>query len=154
MPILSKPVLPIPFRPLALPCLLALTALCAWAVPAAAKDSYPPLDVLLSTGETVIGQQIIYPEGPAKITAALVTLQPGQTTGWHRHDAPLFAYILEGEITVDYGPGGVKAFGVGDSLVEALGSRHKGTCTSDVPVRLLAVFAGAEGVANTVPEKD
>lgn len=129
-----------------------IAGLCAWALPVAARDSYPPLDVLLSTGETVIGQQVSYPNGPAKITAAIVTMQPGQSTGWHRHDVPLFAYILEGEITVDYGPDGVKTYRAGDSLIEAFHSRHNGTCTGDVPVRLLAVFAGAEGAENTVAE--
>jgi quercetin dioxygenase-like cupin family protein len=65
---------------------------------AAAKVAYPAADVLLATSETVIGQPILYPEGPAEVTAAIVTMAPGQATGWHRHDAPLVAYLLEGEL--------------------------------------------------------
>jgi quercetin dioxygenase-like cupin family protein len=35
-----------------------------------------------------------------------ITLQPGQQTGWHTHPVPLLGYILEGELTVNYGPQG------------------------------------------------
>ena len=122
------------------------------AFPAFADESYPPVDVLLETRETVIGQPIVYPDGPASITVAIVTMVPGQQTGWHRHDAPLTGYMLEGELTVDYGPAGTRRYQAGDALVEALGSRHQGRNTGDAPARILVVFAGAEGTANTVSE--
>lgn len=113
---------------------------------------YPPLDVLLATSETVIGQAFAYPAGVPKVTAAIVALAPGQATGWHRHDAPLFAYMLEGELTVDYGPEGVRVYGPGDAFLEAFRTRHDGVSTGAGDARLLAVFMGAEGVANTVAE--
>ncbi|NKB29081.1 MAG: hypothetical protein GKR99_16625 [Rhodobacteraceae bacterium] len=65
------------------------------AVAAPARDSYPPLDVLLSGAETVLGQTVAYPDGPPKITAAIVTMVPGQTTGPHHHEVPLFADCVE-----------------------------------------------------------
>lgn len=135
---------------------LAACAALALAGAAAAQDappSYPPLDVLLSTGTTIVGQPFAYPGGAAKITAAIVTMVPGQETGWHRHEVPLFAQILEGELTVDYGPDGTKTYKAGDTLVEAFGTSHNGTNTGDGAVRLLAVFAGAEGAANTVADE-
>lgn len=53
---------------------------------------------LLSTTQTVVGQPIVYPtEAPAKVAAAVVTMQPGEETGWHQHDVPMFGYILDGE---------------------------------------------------------
>lgn len=122
------------------------------ASPVLADSEYPPLDVLLSSGETIIGQTIDYPEGSAKMTSAIVTMQPGQQTGWHTHEVPLFAYILEGEITVDYGPAGTKTYTTGDSLIEAYKTRHNGTNTGSGIVRILAVFAGADGIPNTVSE--
>lgn len=121
---------------------------------AAATTAYPPADVLLETSETIIGQPIIYPEGVAKVTAAIITMEPGQTTGLHRHDAPLFAYILDGKVRVDYGPDGTRLYRKGDAFVEALGSPHDGRNPGRRPTRILAVFAGAEGVANTVPLPD
>lgn len=118
-----------------------------------AKDSYPPLDVLLSTSRTVIGQPFAYPGGTAEITAAIVTMVPGQSTGWHMHEAPLFAHMLEGELTVDYGVDGSRVYKAGDSLIEAFETLHNGTNTGDVAVRLIAVFAGSDTVPNTVMEE-
>lgn len=121
---------------------------------AAAKVAYPIADVLLATTTTVIGQPIVYPPGTAEVTAAIVTMAPGQVTGRHRHDAPLFAYMLQGELTVDYGPDGTRVYHAGDAFVEALGSAHDGRDTGAGPVRILAVSIGAEGIANTVPLPD
>lgn len=131
--------------------LAALLLLSPLATPLAAQD-YPPLDVLVSSSETVLGQPFAYPEGTAKITSAIVTMQPGQSTGWHEHEVPLFAYILEGEITVDYGPEGTRRYRAGDSVIEAFGSRHNGTNTGTGIMRLLAVFAGSDTAQNTISE--
>lgn len=111
---------------------------------------YPPLDLLLQQSVTVIGQPFAYPAGTPTITAAVVTMVPGQQTGWHHHDAPLVGYILEGEVTVDYGPDGTRTYRAGDAFIEAFQTPHNGTNTGDVPVRILAVFAGATAAQNTV----
>jgi quercetin dioxygenase-like cupin family protein len=66
---------------------------------------------LLGTTQTIFGQPIAYPtEAPAKVAASIVTMQPGEETGWHRHDVPMFCYILEGEVTVDYGTKGTRVY--------------------------------------------
>ena len=131
---------------------LALAAAMASAGPGFAEDSYPPVDVLLQSETTIIGQEIVYPEGPAQITVAIVTMEQGQVTGWHRHEAPLAAHMLEGELTVDYGEDGPRVYKEGDTLIEALGSRHNGENTGDGIARILVVFAGAIGTPNTVSE--
>ncbi|MEQ8366350.1 MAG: cupin domain-containing protein [Roseicyclus sp.] len=120
--------------------------------PAHAQDGYPPLDVLLQSGTTIIGQPFHYPEGPAQVTVAIVTMQPGERTAWHIHDAPLIAHILQGELTLDYGPDGTRVVQTGDTFVEAFQSRHQGFNSGADVVRILAVFAGAEGTANTILE--
>ena len=117
-----------------------------------ADADYSPVDVLLQSETTIIGQPIVYPEGPAQITAAIVSMQPGQVTGWHRHEAPLTAHILEGELTVDYGEDGKRVYRKGDTLIEALGSRHNGENTGDDLARIFVVFSGAVGIPNTVSE--
>lgn len=116
------------------------------------RTSYPPLEVLLQSSETVLGQPIAYPEGKPVVTAALITIAPGGETGWHAHEAPLFAWMLDGVLTVDYGPDGTRAYAAGDALLEALRTRHNGRNLGEEPARLLAVFMGADGVANTVME--
>lgn len=112
-------------------------------------DAFEPVSPLLATGATILGQPLSYPAGKPKVTAAILTLEPGASTGWHRHAVPVFAYILEGEVTVDYGPHGKRVYRKGDSLMEAIDAAHDGRNTGEGIARILAVFMGAEGVANT-----
>ena len=105
---------------------------------------------LLSTGQTVLSQPIVYPsEGPAKIVSAIVTMLPGEETGWHQHDVPMFGYILEGEVTVTYAGKGTHVYRQGDALMEAIDIPHNGRNTGKIPARILAVFMGADGVPDT-----
>jgi quercetin dioxygenase-like cupin family protein len=104
----------------------------------------------LSTTQTILGQPIAYPtEAPAKVAATIVTMAPGEETGWHRHDVPMFGYILEGEVTVDYGAKGTRVYRQGDTIIEAVDVPHNGRNGGVGPARILAVFMGAEGVPNT-----
>ena len=112
----------------------------------------PGVRMVLSTGSTVTREPIRYPSGaPAQITAVEITLQPGQQTGWHTHPVPLFAYILEGELTVDYGAKGQRTYHKGDGLVEAIDEAHNGRNMGQNPVKILAVFIGIEGVQGSAP---
>lgn len=105
---------------------------------------------LLSTRQTILGQPIVYPtESPAKVAAAVITMQPGEETGWHQHDVPMFGYVLEGEVTVDYGGKGTHVYRQGDALVEAIDVPHNGRNTGKGEARILSVFMGAEGVPDT-----
>ena len=72
----------------------------------------------------------------------------------HKHEAPLFGWVMEGEITVDYGDAGKKTYKKGDAFIEALESYHNGKNTGDTVTRILAVFSGADGVPNTVMEAE
>src|SRR5262245_16236028 len=131
-------------------CLWWSMAVAETAAPLANKPE-PGVRTVLSTGSTVTGQPIRYPSGaPAKITAVEITLQPGQQTGWHTHPVPLFGYILEGELTVDYGPRGQRVFRKGDGLAEAMDEAHNGRNVGREPVKILAVFIGMEGERDTV----
>lgn len=103
---------------------------------------------LLSSGTTIIDQPIAYPEGTPKVTGAIVVIPPGGETGWHVHAVPLFVYVLEGEVTVDYGEKGVKVLKEGESILEAMDWAHNGMNRTDKPLRILAVYMGADGVAN------
>jgi quercetin dioxygenase-like cupin family protein len=107
-------------------------------------------ETLLDTGTTTLGQKFSYPAGSAHLTAVIVTMQPGEQTGWHQHDVPMFCYLLEGEITVDYGKSGTRTYRKGDALMEAIDVAHDGRNTGRNPARVLAVFLGADGVPNTV----
>ena len=116
-------------------------------------QAYPAKD-LLATSTTIVGEPIRYPtSGPARITASIVTVKPGADTPFHRHPAPLVAYILEGELTVDYGEHGRRVYRKGDALVEAMDVRHRGLNLGSETVSLFAVYIGAEGTANVALDK-
>lgn len=124
------------------------------AAPAAmAAEVYPSVE-LLATGKTIVGEDIRYPTtGPAKVTSIIVTIAPGAETVLHHHPAPMFAYILDGEVSVDYGAQGQRVFRKGEAFMEAMNVAHKGVNVGPVPVRILAVSMGADGTANVVAEK-
>jgi quercetin dioxygenase-like cupin family protein len=138
-----------------------LLALCPTFSPADAQPApsapapghfYSGVRTVLSTGDTVTGEPLRYPTAaPAQLTALEITLQPGQQTGWHTHPVPLFGYILEGELTVDYGPKGQRVYRKGDGLAEAMTEAHNGRNLGATPVTILAVFIGEEGVQVSEP---
>lgn len=111
----------------------------------------PSLETLLDTSETVLGQEFEYPEGQARITAQVVTVPPGQILPPHLHPVPLFAYVLQGELIVDYGSEGEITYQKGDALVEAIDWPHQGRNGGRGVLKILLVYAGAEGVPNSEP---
>ena len=106
---------------------------------------------LLATSKTVMDEPIIYPSGVAKFINGIVTLDPGDETGWHTHGVPLTGLMLEGALTVDYGDRGSRTFHQGESIAEAINVPHNGKNLGTSPVRLFVVYASAEGVPTTTP---
>ncbi len=136
-----------PVRPVLVAFMLTLLPLAAWA------QAYPAKDLLV-TGTTIVGEPIRYPTtGPARVTASVVTITPGADTVFHRHPAPLVAYILAGELTVDYGSHGQRVYRKGDAFVEAMEVTHRGMNLGTETVSILAIYVGAEGTANVALEK-
>lgn len=136
---------------------VAFALFVALAHPASAQNKNEagyPLTPLLSATTSILGEPLQYPTtGPAHVTAAIVALAPGARTIMHRHGVPLFAYILEGELTVDYGARGKRTYRKGDTFMEAMGVDHFGANTGTEPVRLLAVYIGAQGSQDTIVDK-
>lgn len=100
---------------------------------------------------TTLDQPIAYPKkGPAEVTSYVVTLEPGQETGWHKHRVPVFVHVLEGAVTVEYDAGVVKEYPAGSTYMEAQGVWHNGTNKGDDTARILTVYFGAKGAKNTV----
>jgi quercetin dioxygenase-like cupin family protein len=107
--------------------------------------------ILDKQAQTVLDQLLQYPTGSqAQVSSAVLTFAPGASTGLHKHEAPLYVYVLEGTITVTYDGGVVKNYSEGSAILEAVGTAHNGENRTDKPVKLLVVNMGAEGVANTV----
>ncbi|MEF8710151.1 MAG: cupin domain-containing protein [Candidatus Accumulibacter propinquus] len=124
------------------------------ATPAPGWAQAYPAKELLTTNTTVLGEVIRYPStGAAFVKASVVTIEPGAETLFHRHPAPMFAYILEGEVTVDYGASGQRVYRKGDALMEAMHVPHRGMNLGTATVSILTVHMGAEGTANVTLEK-
>ena len=98
--------------------------------------------IILDTDTTVIGQEIQYPSGSSHVTSKIVTIPIGAGTGPHIHEYPMFAYIMEGEVTVDYGEQGIKTFVKGESIMEAINYTHNGKNNGDKPTEILVVLMG------------
>ena len=129
----------------------------------AQSGNYPAIEILDTTTD-ILGRPLAYPECAAEIKAAIITMAPGETGREHQHLTPLFGYILEGEMAVDYaiaggqrnadlpkdgrsGDGGratdtstTRVYRAGDALMEAMHVMHHGYNPTDAPVRLLAVY--------------
>lgn len=119
---------------------------------AMAREPLPRITPLFATGKTVMDETIVYPtSAPAKLTAVVITMSPGNESGWHTHGVPLTGIVLEGELTVDYGPRGKRTYRQGDAIAEAIAVPHNGHNSGSGPMRLFAVTIGAEGLPTSVP---
>lgn len=133
--------------------LVAMAGLCMVGCAALqAAQPEPSVEVLLESSETVLGTPFYYPNGQARVTALVVTLPPGTNLPAHFHPVPLFGYMLQGELTVDYGDDVVRTYRRGDSLIEAFQHVHSGHNGGRGKAKVLVVYAGAEGVENTILE--
>lgn len=116
-----------------------------------AGSSQSSAQVLIHSGVGARGEQLEYPPGKPDITVAMVTMPPGGHSDWHRHQVPFIVYVLDGEITVDYGSGIKQHYKPGQAFIEAFRTDHRGMNEGTVPVRALAIYIGSDSVRNTVP---
>lgn len=132
---------------------VALLAACASPRVGGTPASAPPRAApsVLSTSETAVGEPLRYPEGRPRIRVGIVTLRPGERTPLHNHGVPMVAYLLEGELTVEYEGHARRVVHAGEALLEAMSVSHFGTNTGQGLVRILTVFIGAEGLTETLP---
>ncbi len=118
------------------------------AAPAApsAYSSGVTTKILLQTQVDGAGQPIAYPTGaPAEVTTVLVEIAAGRQTNWHTHPVPCFAYMLEGEITVETVAGKKHTFKAGDAVPEVVNLLHNGTNSGTQPARLVLFVIGTVG---------
>jgi quercetin dioxygenase-like cupin family protein len=85
-----------------------------------------------------------------EITVAKVEIEPGAETGWHSHPVPLYAYVLEGNLTVEVKGGNTFHFAAGDAIVELVNISHNGKNIGTAPVVLIVFYTGEAGKSNTL----
>ena len=103
------------------------------------------LNVILRTDKTALGNDLVYPEGKARISAFELTVPVGGPITPHTHSFPVLVMIQEGEATITYEDGTVSVYKAGDAFLEDTGIVHSSENTGNVPVKLLVVAIGVEG---------
>lgn len=91
-----------------------------------------------------------------KVTLQEVEKAPGAATELHRHPAPVFVYILEGELESQIDDEKPKVYKKGDVFYEPHGALHKVARNPSKTSRLrfLAVFLSTKGEKELlIPEK-
>ena len=99
------------------------------------------------------GGTFAYPDGKPEITAQTITLDGSTDVPFHCHPVPTMAHVLQGELEVETRAGKKRVFRQGDSLVEVMGTVHRGSVVT-APVELVVFYAGAAGLPVTVLAED
>lgn len=104
------------------------------------------LEPVLKTDTTSIGQKIVYPTFKNdEVSIVKVTIPPGKSTGWHKHNFPVFAYVLKGTLTVEFENRKQLQFLQNSSFAEVIDTLHNGVNNGKEDVILIAFFMGEKG---------
>ncbi len=106
---------------------------------------------LLLTETTEAGQPIVYPQvKDPEVRAVMVVIPPGVETGWHVHPFPCYAYILSGELEVEFEGGVKKQFHAGQAIAEAVNVLHNGRNPGKEDARLVMFVTGEKDLPFTI----
>ena len=138
-------------KPMRLALLLALLL----AAGTARTDQAPPVTVktLITTDRTVLGQKLVLPKHDPVLIVSTYDIAPGARLPRHEHPFSRYAYVLQGDLTVEFDGGLQKQYHAGDFIVEAVGSWHFGMNPGKVPVRLLVIDQVEAGQPATILAK-
>jgi quercetin dioxygenase-like cupin family protein len=109
------------------------------------------IEPILKTDTTTIGQKIIYSNfQDDEITISKITIPSESSTGWHKHEFPVFAYIIKGKLTVELENNKIMQFSENSSFAEVINTFHNGVNKGKDDVVLIAFFMGGKGVKLSV----
>ncbi len=84
---------------------------------------------------------------------AYVDLPPGSAEGKHTHAAEVFAFVLEGTITLENDGAPKATLKAGDTFHVLPGKVHEAANPGPAPAKLAAVFVAEKGKPLTTPAK-
>ena len=113
----------------------------------------PTSVVILKTTTTGDGVPLVYPTGAPQVLSRVTTFPAHSKTVVHRHPTPLYAYILEGELTITTEGQPPRHYKAGDAFMETAGW-HFGRNDGDIPTKLLAVYIGQTDLPLSEAKKD
>jgi len=132
--------------------LIAALLFCLACLGNAAADDATTVKVtpVLTTTRTATDQPLVLPAQNPQVVVTKMEIAPGAKLPRHMHPFARYAYVLEGEVTVEYEGGQRQTFHAGEFIVEAIGVWHFGTNTGVVPLRLLVIDQVEAGKSNTI----
>src|SRR5690606_41501538 len=83
----------------------------------------------------------------------LSTLFPYTTLFRSKHPAPLYTYVVAGEVEVELEGGKLARYGAGDVVYEVVDSWHNGVNRGNKDVRLIVFALGSEGAPLVIPRE-
>ncbi|MBA4409470.1 MAG: cupin domain-containing protein [Odoribacter sp.] len=113
-----------------------------------ARSQYSGLIIkeLLRTDTTSIGQKMTYPKfSDPEVTMLKITIPPGKSTGWHKHNFPVFAYVIKGTLTVELEDHRVIKFKEDSTFAEMMNTYHNGKNMEDSDLEVIAIYLGGKG---------
>ena len=134
---------------------LFLIMLPAMSLALSALAEGPPVTVtmLMTTDKTVLGQKLVLPKHDPQLIVSIYDIAPGARLPRHKHPFSRYAYVLAGEITVEFDGGLQRRYRAGEFIVEAVNSWHFGANLGAVPVRLLVIDQVEAGEPPTILAK-
>ena len=106
---------------------------------------------LLRTRTTWDGAPLQLPcSGQPELQAVIMEVAPGASTGWHKHPASLFAYVLEGHFRLEREDRSTMDFRAGEAYAQVVDTWHRGTNVGQSQVRVLTFILGEAGVPDTL----
>lgn len=104
------------------------------------------IEKMMDSSVNSAGQKIVYPEfKDPQVKMMKITFPPGETTGWHKHEIPVFSYIMQGTLTVEMEDHTITEFKENSCFAESYGLYHKGTNKHETDLVVFVVYLGGDG---------
>jgi quercetin dioxygenase-like cupin family protein len=135
---------------------IALLALSSVSSSPVRADGYTnvKVDRILVSGSTYTGQPLSYNKSDnPEVTALVVHVPPGGSTGWHKHPVPVYAYMLDGELTINMKDKSSYLFKKGEVILEVMNTLHNGINKGDKEATLMVFYSGTAGMPNVIKEE-
>ena len=95
-----------------------------------------------------------YPEGRPELVCIRYEFPVGQKLEWHHHPVMNFGIMEQGELTIIALDGTEKVIRAGETVVEMVGTIHRGENRGNVPVILNMFYCSQEGQPLSVPHPE
>ncbi len=112
------------------------------------------IEPLLKSDTTITGSGYTYPSVENdEVTVLKITFKPGQSTGWHKHEFPVFAYVMKGELTAELENGKSVQYKKNDAFSEVVNTYHNGVNRGKKDLVLVVFYLGEKGRSLSVARK-